>query len=401
MWPLRPSKKRRRSPSVGAAALFLSVALASADAAVAAQAAQAPAAPASLSTHISNLASIDYATRMNAARMVRRAPVADAVAALTEAVRSHADQFVRYRALIVLTSFNDRATGDLMRGLLGDKNDRVREVAYKWFEANPDGRLTDTLLAALKTEQAEFVRPALIGALAALGSDSGVQRALVPEISRGLDFFRSAVVDALGRHKATYAIDAIAGLAVLEGPLQDDAVLALGRIGGARASASLKGIQKVTDDVVPTVRAAQCLVGEGCDTSIKGFVQLATQTGTAPAVVRASIAALGAVAASGNRPATDALVSVGARGGGVRAQAALALAAAAVRSPGHVLAWLDAATATMRDPAIELLKEGFEDLEEDFGEEMFFATTRATYWKAGEGSETRTLTAALIQKLEF
>jgi hypothetical protein len=94
-------------------------------------------------------------------------------------------------------------------------------------------------------------------------------------------------------------------------------------------------------------------------------------------------------------------VSVARRGGGVREEAALALAAAAVRAPTHVLAWLDDAAATVRDPAIELLREGFEDLEEDFGEEMFFATTRATYWKSDEKSDTRTLTATLIQKLEF
>ena len=97
--------------------------------------------------------------------MIRRAPAAQAVPALAEAVAKHADEFVRYRALIVLSSFNDRGTADLVRGVLKDRNDRLREVAYKWLEEHPEPGLTATLLATLQTEQAEFVRPALVGAL--------------------------------------------------------------------------------------------------------------------------------------------------------------------------------------------------------------------------------------------
>ena len=40
------------------------------------------------------------------------------------------------------------------------------------------------------------------------------------------------------------------------------------------------------------------------------------------------------------------------------------------------------APAATRSAAIELLKDGFDDLEEDFGEEQFFAAARAAYWKA-------------------
>jgi hypothetical protein len=55
----------------------------------------------------------------------------------------------------------------------------------------------------------------------------------------------------------------------------------------------------------------------------------------------------------------------------------------------------------VRSRATELLREGFESLEEDFAEEQFFAVARAAYWNAAEGSATRTLTATLIDKLEF
>jgi hypothetical protein len=190
-------------------------------------------------------------------------------------------------------------------------------------------------------------------------------------------------------------------VAKLEGPLQDDAVLALGRIGGPPASAALAAVPNPTADLVPTIRAALCLIGDVCDPAIKVFVENATRPGGAPAVIRGSITALGTVSASGNKAATEALVVLGSRQGRVRAEAALAFAAAAVRSPNHVLGWLDTAPAPLRDPAIDLLKEGFEDLEEDFAEEMFFAATRATYWKADEKSATRALAATLIQKLEF
>jgi hypothetical protein len=48
-----------------------------------------------------------------------------------------------------------------------------------------------------------------------------------------------------------------------------------------------------------------------------------------------------------------------------------------------------------------MLKDGFDSLEEDFDEEQFFAAVRAGYWRAGDGSEGRTLAATLIQRLEF
>jgi HEAT repeat protein len=364
-------------------------------------AAQTPAASAAdLKAHIGNLASIDYPTRMNAARMVRRVDAAGAVAALREAVAKHTDEFVRYRAFVLLSSFNDPQTGAVVRSVLRDRNDRLRESAYKWLEIHPDPAMTATLLAALQTEQAEFVRPALVGAIAALGDNPQVQRALVPEVTRGVDFFRGAAIDSLGRHRAAYAVDAIAGVATLEGPLQDDAVLALGRIGGPRARAALTAL-KTPAALAPTIRAAQCLAGEPCDPIIKSLVDMATAAGASTATVRAAVAGLSAIVANGNAAAASALVGLASRGGGVRDEAGLGFAAAAVRNPDRVIAWLDAAPDSTRGAALDLLKVGFEDLEEDFGEEQFFATARAFYWKASDGSTSRNLAASIIQKLEF
>ena len=356
-----------------------------------------------LSTQISNLTSLDYSTRMNAARVIRRLPAADAVPALTAAVRTHRDEFVRYRAFIVLSSFNDRGTAELVRGLLRDANDRLREVAYKWLEAHPDASIAPTLLSTLQTEQAEFVRPAVVSALAALGEDMRVQRALIGEIGRGLDFFRSAVIEALGRRHAAYALDAIEAVAKLRGPIQDTAVIALGRIGGARALAALTAI--AADPVAPplalTLRAARCMAGEACAAAIEAINAAVITPSVSAAVLRSGVSGLTAIATTGNPPATAALVTLASRGGVLREQTAIGLGTVAVMDPDYMIAWLDRASPQARETAVALLKDGFDDLEEDFGEEQFFAAARAAYWKAPDGSDARSLASLLIQRLDF
>lgn len=360
-------------------------------------AAQAP----DFKTLIGNLSSLDYATRTNAARLIRRAPAADAVPALTEAVRRHPDQYARNRAFILLTAFNDKGTSDLVRELLKDRNDRLRESVYKWLEQHPDPRLTQTLLAALQTELAEFVRPALIAALAADDEDPQVQRALTVEVGRGLDVFRSAVIDALGRHHATYAVDAIAPVTRNEGPLQQDAVLAVGRIGGPKADAVLGAVTGAPADVQLMTRAATCLAGKNCDAAITALATAAATARTPPAAVRAAIAGLAAIAESGNAAAIRALLDLPSRAPAVRDDVAIGFASLAVRRPSSVLDWFDAAAEPARTGATDLLKDGFDALEEDYAEEQFFAAMRAMYWQAPDNSPTRTLMAALIQRLEF
>ena len=360
-------------------------------------------APVSLSTHIGNLSSLDYSTRTKAAQAIRRLPPTDAVPALVDAVKNHRDEFVRYRAFIVLSSFNDRGTAELAGGLLRDANDRLREVAYKWLELHPDPAKVPTLLSSLQTEQAEFVRPAVVSALAALGDDARVQKALLGEIGRGLDFFRAAVIEALGRRRAAYALDGIAPVAKLQGPLQDGAVIAVGRIGGQRALAMLTALaaESPTPALGLTLRASRCMAGEPCDAAIEAIAAAVVAPSVSAAVLRAGMGGLTAIAATGNQPAIAALVTLASRGGVVRDQAAIGLGTVAVMDPDYTIAWLDRASQKTRETAIALLKDGFDDLEEDFGEEQFFAAARATYWKAADGSDTRSLASLLIQRLEF
>jgi HEAT repeat protein len=357
--------------------------------------------PTDLKTLIGNLSSLDYATRTNAARLIRRAPAADVVPALADAVRRHTDEYVRNRAFLVLSSFNDKGTGDLVRTLLSDRNDRLRESAFKWLEQHPDPKLAPTLLAALQTEVAEFVRPALIGALTAVDQDVQVQRALVAETGRGLDFFRSAVIDGLGRRHAVYAVDVIAPITRDDGPLQQDAVLAIGRIGGPRADAILAAVTGVPADVQVTLRAATCLAGKDCGMHVPGLSAAATAASARPAVVRAAIGGLAAVAEAGNVAALQALLDINTRAPGLHDEVALGFGALALRRPSAVLDWLDSAPEPARTAAIELLKDGFQSLEDDFAEEQFYAATRAMYWQAADNSPTRTLMATLIQRLDF
>src|SRR5580765_3308556 len=112
--------------------------------------------PAQLQAAIAKLGDLDYATRTTASRTVRRTTNAQAVPALLQAVAEQADGFVRYRSLVLLTGFNDPRTIDSMRESLVSPNDRLRAVAYSFFEHHPDRSMAPQFLTALDKEQGEF-----------------------------------------------------------------------------------------------------------------------------------------------------------------------------------------------------------------------------------------------------
>src|SRR2546428_995276 len=229
--------------------------------------------PAQLKAAIAKLGDLDYATRTNASRLVRRTPAAQAVPALIQAVSEHGDGYVRYRALVLLTGFNDPRAKDSMRESLTSPNDRLRAVAYSFFEHNPDPAMTPPFLDALEKEQGEFVRPALVRALAAQ-ADPRVRPALIRDVARGQDYFRSAVIEALGDYKAAYAFDAIAAVAKLDGPLQDDAAIALGKIGDKRALETLALLQRsAARTAQPAIAASICLLGVNCESHERYLIE--------------------------------------------------------------------------------------------------------------------------------
>src|SRR5712675_188736 len=123
------SNLSRRSVRFGVAAIFLAAVLglgvvttrgveAQASLGAAAAAAQErgpqPLASEAIQAAIDALGTVDasasnaaFSARMNAARALRRAPADAVVPALIKAVQSHENQYVRFRALVLLTGFND------------------------------------------------------------------------------------------------------------------------------------------------------------------------------------------------------------------------------------------------------------------------------------------------------
>ena len=353
---------------------------------------------------LGRLGDFKYEARMNASRTVRRAPGALAVPALVHAVAEHTDSYVRFRALVLLSGFGDPRGNKVILQQLGDRNDRLRAVAYSYFEHNPDEAEVQQLVAALSGETSEFVRPALIRALAAQGNDPAARQTLLTEVDRGLNFFRSTVIEALGDYRAGYASASLLRLAQQGGPLQDVAVLALGKIGDRRALETLAVLQRrAPRDSQPIVAAAICLLGVDCTTHLGyviDMVRFATEHSGYQSLLRSAAFGLGAVAATGNADALDTLFDVGIPSSEpARAPIALAIGTAALRNPSVLLSVLERRQDL--DPALLLLRDAFDMLDEDFEEERFFATARHTYWAAAEGSRTRTMAETVMQKLEF
>ena len=360
--------------------------------------------PEQLKAAIDRLGTIDYAVRAPAARTVRRAPAAMAVPALLDAVVAHKDGYVRFRALVLLSGFNDPRTRDVMAGVLTAPNDRLRTVAYTYFEHNPDPQILPRLLDALDKEESEFVRPALTRTLAAYGTDSRARDVLTGLVLKGQDYFRSVVIEALGDHKAAYALTPITSVAKLEGPLQDDAVIALGKIGDKRSLETLAPLQRTAPRAAqPAVAAAICLLGINC-ASHQGYLVKSLRFGIDTLgyqeLVRASASGLAALAIAGDASAASALIEAGTPSRDpARAAIALALGAVALRNTPLMLKVLEAQADPK--PAILLLGEAFDMLEEDLEEERFFVAVRRGYWAAPASSSPRKIAAALIQSLDF
>lgn len=359
---------------------------------------------ADLSTAITNLGSFDFGTRSEAARLVRRTPADEAVPRLVAAVRTHEDGYVRYRALVLLSGFDRPQVAEVMREAATDPNDRLRTAAFSWFEHTPDPSMVPTLLEALRTEGSEFVRPALTRALAAHGSDPRAREALRPLVLQGEDFFRGAVIVALGDHDGIYALDEISQVARIEGPLQDDAITTLGKIGGEREIDVLAAVQRSAPaDVQPTISAALCLLGRNCDRHVEFIEQslafAAASEGNQP-LVRGAAHALGMLAIDGRPEAIGQLLdaAIGADES-VRAPIALTLGLVAFRNPSLLLEVVQGRS-DVRDGLV-LLLDAFDMLSEDFEEERFYSFVREGYWNAPEGSARRAFSAQVLDVLEF
>jgi hypothetical protein len=359
-----------------------------------------------LAAAIDKLGDLDYGTRSRASRTVRRAPPAQAVPALLNAVAGHRDGYVRFRALVLLAGFNDPRAEGAMEESLTDPNDRLREVAYAFFEQHPDRARTPQLLAALDKELSEFVRPRLVRAVAAhAGPLTAASTRLKTETMRGEDYFRGAVIEALGEYKAAYALDELTKVANLEGPLQDDAVLAIGKIGDKRSLPILAGLQRTAPrETQPAIAASICMLGINCEKHLAYLgetLRFAETNVGFQELLRNTASSLGAVAeVTGKDEPLGVLLEVGVPSQDpARAPIALALATIAIRNPTFMCDYLERLSG--REGAVDLLRDGFDMLEEDYGEEQFFVAVRRRYWSAPEGSAARQSGELLIQRLGF
>ena len=362
-----------------------------------------PVAEGDLRAAIDQLGDFDYDVRTRASSLVRRVPEEQALPALAEAVSGHEDEYVRFRALVLLVGFGGAAARQAVLGVLADPNDRLRAVAYGYFEHNPDPTTAGQFLAALETETSEFVRPALIRTLAAHDADPAVRDRLVADVDRGVDFFRGAVIEALGDRGAAYALDPLMQIASEPGPLQDDALLALARIGDTRALRTVASLQGRDPVLEPMVSAAAASLGVDSVMHVRFIadsLRFAVTAGDQQDLLRSAAAGLGALASTGDATALQVLFDVGIGAPDpAREPIALVLGTLAMRHPATMLAHLE--TRTDLGAAALVLRDAFDMLDEDFEEERFFMTARAAFWAAPEQSPARAVTEELIRVLEF
>jgi HEAT repeat protein len=363
-----------------------------------------PTTPEQIRAAINKLGDLDYPTRMAAGRTIRRAPTAPAVTALLQAVNEHADGYVRFRALTLLTGYNDPRTVDAMQAAMVSPNDRLREVAYGYFEMNPNPALAPKMLAALDKEEGEFVRPALIRALAAIPQNLKIIDALMRDAMRGVDFFRSTVIEAIGDYKVTLALPRLVEIAKIDGPLQDDAATAIGKIGDKNQLGTLAALQQsAPKETQPAIAAAICLMGTNCTAHIGYLEKTLAYADTYPGyqdLLRGAAAGLGNIARQGNENALRILFDVGIPSQDpVRAPVTLAIGLVALRNTPLLLKTLQARPD--QDGAVGIVAEAFDMLEEDLEEERFFVAIRKEYWAAPDGSPMRKLCEQLINKLDF
>jgi len=359
---------------------------------------------------IDQLAEFDYAVRVEASRALRRADPNVVRPALLHAVEHHQDSYVQFRALVLIYGLDLPDVDQVFSGALNSSNDRVRASAYEYFETFPEPDVGSQLLGALDTETSEFVRPYLVRALAANDDDSSVRERLVQDIHRGQSYFRGAVIEALGDHRALYAVDSLIPLIAEDGPFRDDALLALGKIGDRRVIQSLRQVQRDSDTKIqPIVSAAACLLDVGCDGQLSYIVDT-LRYGIEPSnennqeLIRNASTALSALATAGQQRALDALFELGVNASeSARAPIALALGKVALRNPQIVQNTLvDAASeATMPEAELLLLRDAFDMLDEDFAEERFYVLMRQGYWEGFGSAKARAVAAAAIRVLEF
>jgi hypothetical protein len=196
----------------------------------------------------------------------------------------------------------------------------------------------------------------------------------------------------------------LAEIAKIEGPLQDDAATAIGKIGDkSQLNALAQMQQSAPKETQPAIAAAICLLGTNCSAHIGYLQKTLTFADTYPGyqeLLRGAAAGLGHVARQGNQQALNILFDVGVPSQDpVRAPVTLAIGLVALRNTPLLLKTL--LERADQPAAVGLVAEAFDMLEEDLEEERFFVAVRKEYWAAPDDSPIRKLCGELINKLDF
>ena len=131
---------------------------------------------------------------------------------------------------------------------------------------------------------------------------------MIRDAARGLDFFRSTVIEAIGDYKIAAAVARLTAIAKIDGPLQDDAATALGKIGDKSALGALAELQRTASkESQPAIAAAICLMGTNCSAHVGYLEKTLTFADTYPGyqeLLRGAAAGLGRSAGcrAPNRP---------------------------------------------------------------------------------------------------
>jgi len=174
--------------------------------------------------------------------------------------------------------------------------------------------------------------------------------------------------------QANGLLDRLASIRSLDGPLQDDAITAIGRLGDASTRPLLAKLQgSVPRELQPTVSAALCLQGVDCDARLAYLVEtlaFATVNAGYQPLLRGAVHGLSVLAIAGREPALVALFDAGARAPeSARAPIALGVGTVALRKPQVVMHVLQQRADVA--PALTLLRDAFDMLSEDFEKENF------------------------------
>ena len=127
------------------------------------------------------------------------------------------------------------------------------------------------------------------------------------------------------------------------------------------------------------------MLGDDCPARLTTLTESVNSRVARPDAVRAGVAAISAIAATSDEGCAALAGLLG--NAMIRDQVVIGFGGAALRNPDHVLKWLASLPEAQRSVLVDALREAFERFEEDYAEEQFFASARATYWSALRGRQ--------------